>query len=88
MKTNPETFFRYAFGKLNYSRTIPDLKGGNKTISDNCEKTKTFNMFFASIFMKETDTLPELHTPSENTMDSISFTVNKVYKNKLKELNP
>ena len=43
-------------------------------------------MFFASVFTKETDTLAEFHTRSENTIDSISFTINKV-KNKLKELN-
>ena len=77
----------YVSSKLNYSQTIPNLKDGNKTISDNCEKAKTFNMFFSSVFTKETDTLPEFHTPSENTIYSISFTVDKV-KNKLKELNP
>ena len=49
-------------------------------------KKKTFNMFFASVFTKETDTLPEFHTPSEDTIDSICFTVDKV-KHKLKELN-
>ena len=43
-------------------------------------------MFFASVFTKETDTLPEFHTPSEDTIDSIYFTVDKV-KHKLKELN-
>ena len=37
------------------------------------KKAKTFNMFFASVFTKETDTLPELHTPSENTIDSITL---------------
>ena len=44
-------------------------------------------MFFSSAFTKETDTLPEFHTPSENTIDSISFIVDKV-KSKLRELNP
>ena len=43
-------------------------------------------MFFASEFTKETDILPEFHTPSGNTIDSISFTVDKL-KHKLKELN-
>ena len=43
-------------------------------------------MFFASVFTKETDILPEFHTPSGNTIDSISFTVDKL-KHKLKELN-
>ena len=71
MKTNPKAFFKYASSKVSYSRTIPDLKDGNKTISDNCEKAKTFNMFFTSVFRKETDTLPEFHAPSENTIDSI-----------------
>ena len=37
------------------------------------KKAKTFNMFFASVFTKETDTLPELHTPSGNTIDSITL---------------
>ena len=54
MKTNPKAFFKYASSKLNYSQTSPDLKDGNKTISDNCEKAKTFNMLFASVFTKET----------------------------------
>ena len=85
MKTNPKAFFKYASSKLNYSRTILDLKDGNKTIGDDCGKAKTFNMFFASVFTK--GTLSEFHTPIENTIDSISFTVDKV-KNKLKELNP
>ena len=44
-------------------------------------------MFFASVFTKETDTLPEFHTPSENIIDSISFTIDRV-KNKLKKLIP
>ena len=44
-------------------------------------------MFFASVFTKETDTLSEYHTPIENTIDSMSFTINKV-KVTLKELNP
>ena len=87
MKTNPKAFFKYASSKLEYSRTIPDLKDGNKTISDNCQKAETFNMFFGSVFKKETDTLPEFHTPSENTINSISFTIDKV-KNKLKEPIP
>ena len=43
-------------------------------------------MFFTSAFRKETDTLPESHTPSENIVDSISFTVDKV-KSKPKEDN-
>ena len=49
VKTNPKAFFKYASGKLNYSRIIPDLKDGNKTISDNCEKAKTFNLSFTSV---------------------------------------
>ena len=49
--------------------------------------TVPLNMFFTSVFKKETDTLPEFHTPSENTNYSIPFTVDKV-KNKLKEFNP
>ena len=44
-------------------------------------------MFFTIVFLKETDPLPEVHTPSENIIDSISFTVDKL-KSKLKELNP
>ena len=49
---------------------------------DNFEKAKTFkNMFFASVFTKEADTLPEFHTPSENIIDLIFFTVDKVKKN-------
>ena len=28
-----EIFFKYASSKLNYSRTIPDLKDGNKTMN-------------------------------------------------------
>ena len=86
MKTNLKAFFKYASSKLNYSRTIPDLKDGNTTISDNCEKAKTLNIFFTSVFTKETDTWPEFHTPIENTIDTISFTVDKV-KSKLTELN-
>ena len=35
-------------------------------------------MFFASEFTKERDTLPEFHTPSENTIDSIFFNVDKL----------
>ena len=87
MKTNPKEFSKYASNKLNYSRTIPALKDGNKTINDNFEKVKTFNMFFTSVFTKEADTLLEFHNNSGNTIDSISFTVDKV-KSKLKELSP
>ena len=87
MKTNPKLFFKYASNKLNYPRTIPDLKDGNKTISDNYETAKTFNIFVISVFTTETDTLPEFHAPSDNSYDSISFTVDKI-KSKLKELNP
>ena len=54
-----ELSLKYASTKLNYSRIIPDPTDGNDTISDNCEKAKTFNMFFASVFTKEADTLPE-----------------------------
>ena len=71
MKTNNKVYFKYASNKLNYSRTVLDLKDVNKTISVNCEKPKTFNKFFTSVFTKETDTLPEFHTGSENTIDSI-----------------
>ena len=53
-KTNTKAFFKYASSKLNYSQTSPDLKDGNKTTSDNCEKAKTFNILFASVFAKET----------------------------------
>ena len=63
VKTNPKAFFKSASSKLYYySQTIPDLKDGNKTIIDNCEKARTFNMFFASVFTKETDALSEFHT--------------------------
>ena len=44
-------------------------------------------MFFTSVLTKEPDTLPEFHSTIENTIDSISFTVDKV-KSKLKEPNP
>lgn len=44
-------------------------------------------MFFTSVFMKKTVMLPEFHTTSENTIDSISSTVDKV-KSKLKDLTP
>ena len=37
--------------------------------------------------MKKTVMLPEFHTTSENTIDSISSTVDKV-KSKLKDLTP
>ena len=40
VKTNPESFFKYASSKLNYSRTIPNLKDGNTTIRQNCKKEK------------------------------------------------
>ena len=50
VKTNTKAFLKYASSKLNYSRTIPDLKDGNKTISDNCEKGKTFNFFHKCIY--------------------------------------
>ena len=40
VKTNPEAFFKYASSKLNYSRTIPNLKDGNTTIRQNCKKEK------------------------------------------------
>ena len=63
VKTIPKAFFKYAPSKLNYSQTIPDLKDGNKTISDNCEKAKAFNMFFTSVFTKETDTLQNFILP-------------------------
>ena len=71
-------FLIYASSKLHYSQTIPDLKDGNKIISDNCETAKIFNMYFTSVFTEEIDTLPQFHTPSENTIDWISFTVDKV----------
>ena len=35
-----ESFFKYASSKLNYSRTIPNLKDGNTTIRQNCKKEK------------------------------------------------
>ena len=85
MKTNPKAFFEHAFSKLNYSGTISDPKDGNKIISENCQKAKSFNMFFTSVFTKETNTLPQFHTHSENTIDSISFTLHKV-RSKPKEL--
>ena len=44
-------------------------------------------MFFTSVFMKKTVMLPEFHTTSENTIDSISSTVDKV-KSKLRDLTP
>ena len=87
MKINPKAIYKYASSKLKYLQTIPDLKDGNKTINDNCEKAETFNMFFTSVLTKGPDTLPEFHSTNENTIDSISFTVDKV-KSKLKELNP
>ena len=40
VKTNPELFFKYASSKLNYSRTIPNLKDDNTTIRQNCKKEK------------------------------------------------
>ena len=85
VKTNPKAFFKHASSKLNYSGTISDLKDGNKIISENCQKAKTFNMFFTSVFTKEANTLPQFHTPSENTIDSIFFTLHKI-RSKLKEL--
>ena len=43
LKTNPKAFFRTCIqNKLNYSGTIPDRNDGNKTISNNYEKAKTF----------------------------------------------
>ena len=69
------------------SSAISDLKDSNKFTSDNYEKAKTFNMFFTSVFMKESDTLPEFQSPSENTINSISFNFDKV-KSKLEERNP
>ena len=51
------------------------------------KKVRTFNMFFTGVFKEKKDTLPKFHTPSENTMDSISFIVDNI-KRKLKELNP
>ena len=55
MKTNPKSFLRNASSKLNFPQTISDLKDGNNTISDKCQKSKAFNMFFAIVFRKETD---------------------------------
>ena len=86
VKTNPKAFFKHASSKLNYSGTISDPKDGNKIVSENCQKAKSFNMFFTSVFTKETNALPQFRTPSENTIDSISFTLHKV-RSKLKELN-
>ena len=44
-------------------------------------------MFFKSVFTKETYLLPEFYTPSENTIDSVSISVDKV-ESKLKVFNP
>ena len=82
VKTNSKIFFRYASNKRSCSQIISDRKDGKKVITDICEK-KPYNMFFTSVFTKKTDTLPDLHNPSDNAIDSTFFTVNKG-KSKLK----
>ena len=39
-------FLKHVSHKLNYSSTTPDLKDGNKTVGDNCQKVKMFLMHF------------------------------------------
>ena len=73
MKIDTKAFFKHASSKLHHSQTIPDLNDGNKTIVENREKAKTFNMFFTSVFTKKTDTLQEIQTTSKSAIDLISF---------------
>ena len=56
VKTNPEAFFKYASSKLNYSRTIPNLKDGNKTISQNYKKEKKHLTCFSQVYLRKRQT--------------------------------
>ena len=75
VKTNLKAFFKYTSKKLNYSRTIPDLKQSDEIISQNQKKAEIFNAFFTSVFAKESATTPEFKTPSESNISCVSHCV-------------
>ena len=76
VKTNPKTFFKCA-SKLNYSRKIPSLKDGNKSINKNQENAEIFNIIFTSVYQKSA-TIPEFKTPSEITVTLFPLVSTKV----------
>ena len=87
VKSNPKAFFKYALNKLNFKNAIPDLVDNGKIISNNNGKAKAFNIFFKSVFTKESDSLPDLNLNVKSSVKHVPFQTDNVKQN-LDNLNP
>ena len=72
---------------MNFKNEIPDLANNGTIKSDGNGKGEAFNIFFKSIFTKESDCLTDLNLDVKSSIEHASFQTDKI-KKKLDNLNP
>ena len=84
-KSNPKAFYRYAKSKTVTKSNIPDLKKDEVTLSEAFDKAEAFNSFFASVFTKENNIIPDFENRSNCELSTINLT-EEIVRKKLSSL--
>ncbi len=80
LKTNPKGFWSYVASKTTVKSGIGDLINENgETISEDKEKAKLLNQFFASVFTQENTTdIPTIAPQTDQLLTDLDITTKKV----------